>query len=69
MIVTVELRAGARLFLYPQQAGGMKWALTGARVTPASLDKICDQMLAEGLLEATEGDDGTRGEYQLWHAK
>lgn len=64
MIVTVELRAGARLFLYPQQAGGSKWCLTGARITPASLDKICDAMLSEGLLES--GDE--RGEYRLWQA-
>ena len=65
LILFTELRAGARLFLYPQQAGGSKWHLTGARITPASLDKICDRLLAEGMLEATDGDDGTRGEYKL----
>lgn len=69
LILMVELRAGARLFLYPQAAGGSKWHLTGARITPASLDKICDRLLAEGWLEPTEGDDMTRGEYKLWARK
>lgn len=64
-LLIVELRAGARLFLYPQQVGGTKWHLTGARITPVSLDKICERMLADGMLEATDGDDGTRGEYKL----
>lgn len=61
-VVMTELRAGARLFRYEQQAGGHVWALTGARITPASLDKICDQMLADGWL--VEGDE--RQEYVPW---
>lgn len=63
MIVTVELRAGAKLYRYPQTAGGHKWCLIGARITPASLDKICDQMLTDGLID--EADD--RSEYKLWN--
>lgn len=65
LIVMTELRAGARLFRYPQQAGGYAWALTGARITPASLDKICDQMMLDGLIDTDE--DYERGEYKLWN--
>ena len=67
LIVMTELRAGARLFRYQQQAGGHVWALTGARITPVSLDKICDQMLSEGLIDTDA--DYERGEYKLWHAR
>ncbi len=65
LIVMTELRAGARLFRYPQVAGGHKWALTGARIVPVSLDKICDGMLSDGFLETHE--EGERGEYRLWN--
>lgn len=62
MIVTTELRAGAKLYRYEQITGGFKWALVGARITPVSLDKICETMLTCGFL--TEGEE--RGEYKLW---
>lgn len=64
-ILSVELRAGARLFCYPQLAGGHKWALTGARCVPVALDKICDKMVSDGFL--VEHEDGERGEYKLWN--
>lgn len=61
-VLTVELKAGAKLYHYPQQVGGHRWALTGAKVVPASLDETCDQLVKEGWL--VPGDE--RNEWVLW---
>lgn len=62
MILT-EMLHGARLFRHPQYAGGYRWAMYGAKITPASLDKHCDKLESDGHIVRKPGE---RAEYVRW---
>lgn len=63
-VIYQEMRLrGARLYRREQQCGGYIWELEGAKIIPASLSKVCTQMLASGELTPVPGQ---REEYELW---
>lgn len=63
-VVWMEMRfSRARLYKREQQCGGHVWVLEGGRIMPASLDKTCAAMEADGTIVRSDSD---REEYVLW---